>query len=297
MRPLLGYVRAYKPELKFKEYDIYKGIYCSLCKRLMKRYSPLSQLLLSYDVTFLAIVLMSVREKCVSIGQSRCCYNPLKKCHSCKGANDVLDFCADVTVILAYYKVCDNISDSTFFKKIAAYLILPFMSLIHKKAAKLQPEVEKSVSEAMKLQHETEKQPSCGADRAAHASAQSLSEILLAGVGDCGEACREKLRRFGYLLGRFVYIADAFDDVKDDIKTGSFNPMKLKYEAGKESFCEYVQSSINLNIGELLKCWDDISEDGFSDIIRNVIYYGLYNSAQFIIRKYDEGKCGREKSI
>ena len=57
---LLGYVRAYKPELKFREYDVYKGVYCTLCKTLLRRYSPLGQLFLSYDASFLALVLLAL---------------------------------------------------------------------------------------------------------------------------------------------------------------------------------------------------------------------------------------------
>ena len=64
---MLGYVRAYRPEMKFKDYDMYKGVYCSLCKSIGKRYGLLARLTLSYDFTFLAILRMAVRENRVLI--------------------------------------------------------------------------------------------------------------------------------------------------------------------------------------------------------------------------------------
>lgn len=53
---MFGYVRIDKGELKVKEYEAYRGIYCSLCRALSKRYGLFSRLILSYDMTFLAMV-------------------------------------------------------------------------------------------------------------------------------------------------------------------------------------------------------------------------------------------------
>ena len=55
---MFGYVKACTPELKIKEFETYKAVYCSLCKKLGKSYGILSRFTLSYDFTFLAILNM-----------------------------------------------------------------------------------------------------------------------------------------------------------------------------------------------------------------------------------------------
>ena len=76
---MFGYVRVDKPELKVKEYEMYKAVYCSLCKSLGKHYGILSRFTLSYDFTFLALLNMSLKDGCNIIEQKRCAFNPLKK--------------------------------------------------------------------------------------------------------------------------------------------------------------------------------------------------------------------------
>ena len=60
---MFGYIRTHRPELKIREDETYKGIYCSLCNELGKRYGILSRLFLSYDSTFLALALMALSEE------------------------------------------------------------------------------------------------------------------------------------------------------------------------------------------------------------------------------------------
>ena len=73
--------------MKFKDYDMYKGVYCSLCKSIGKRYGLLARLTLSYDFTFLAILRMAVRKNKVCMKKSHCSFNPMKKCYDCSGSS------------------------------------------------------------------------------------------------------------------------------------------------------------------------------------------------------------------
>ncbi len=58
---MFGYVRIYKPELRMREYEQYRGVYCSLCKHLGSRYGAALRLTLSYDMTFLALLTMALK--------------------------------------------------------------------------------------------------------------------------------------------------------------------------------------------------------------------------------------------
>ena len=76
---MLGYVRICKEELKVKEYELYRGLYCSLCRRLGREYGQLSRLMLSYDVTFLVLVALSAADVTPQFRRGRCPFNPTAK--------------------------------------------------------------------------------------------------------------------------------------------------------------------------------------------------------------------------
>lgn len=272
---MLGYVRAYKPELKFREYDVYKGVYCTLCKTLLRRYTPIGQLFLSYDATFFAILLFSVSNTCPAMHPSRCCFNPIKRCYSC-GKGEILDFCADVSVILFYYKLADDLHDRGAFKKLLAVLLFPAAWCMHRKAARLQPRAESIVSALSQKQAELEKDPCCALDVAAQPSADGLRQLAALFEG------QDAFCRLVYLLGRFVYLIDAVDDVQNDIKTGNFNPLKALYLREPNEFNDRVLEMLNLNIGEMLRCYDEISFKRYDEIVYNVLFNGLYNSAKYV---------------
>ena len=271
---MFGYIRAYKPEMKFKDYDIYRGAYCSVCRQLLRSYGPAAQLTLSYDTAFLALVLMAFSEPCPRFEKGRCCYNPLKKCHKCVSDGGAVETAADISMILVYYKIRDNITDSKFPKRTAVKLISPIFSRFHKKAASKQPEAEKIIAEAMEKQAQVEAESDTGLDKAAHPTAHAMGRLFELLLGNNGD-----MYRFGYLIGRFVYIMDAIDDVEDDIKSGSFNPLKAKYKNGEE-FRQYSDGALNLTATELIKTYEGLSPLRYGSILENIIYFGLSASEQ-----------------
>lgn len=280
---MLGYVRAYKPELRFREYDVYKGVYCTLCKTLLRRYSPLGQLFLSYDAAFLALTLLALEPECPAQSVSRCCYNPTKKCLSC-GRGAVMDFSADVSVLLMYYKLLDDLHDRGFGHKVLAALLFPIAALMHRKALRLQPQADSIIRTSMLRQAEAEAQQ-VGLDAAADPSASALAELGALRIRS------EEFYRFCFLLGRYVYAIDAVDDVRKDIRKRNFNPLKARYQQDPDTFSDYAMQVLNLNIGELVKMKDALHFYRYGEIIHNVIFDGLYNSALYAIKKYNSGEA------
>ena len=282
---MLGYVRAYKPDMKMKDYELYKGIYCSLCRALGRNYSPLAQLFLSYDFALACVLRLAAAENGCAFSRKRCPYNPAKKCMIC-GSKYVFDFCAHAVIITVYYKVLDNLHDKGFLSKFAAVLVYPAVAMMHKKAARLAPEVEKAVAEAMKLQAETEAKNLPSIDEAAHPSAQALATVFALGFE--GET-KEALAKIGYMTGRFVYILDAADDLEDDKKKGAFNPFDsedISNPEGRKAFAEKVRGMLNLTQSNALESLDILKR--FYDIMDNILLEGLSNCAERVLAKYGE---------
>ena len=296
---MFGYVKAYKPELKLKDYELYKGVYCSVCKQLGRKYGPLAQLSLSYDITFLALIRLSASSGCPHFKASRCFYNPLKKCNCCEKNNEEIDYSVDCAVIMLYYKLIDNIKDSGFIKRIAFYFVYPFYSLLHRKAKTSRPQIEYVVKSAMEEQAEVENRRTQSIDEAAHPSSKALSALLSNGYeGDK----KLLLERLGYLIGRWIYIIDAADDLLEDIKKGNYNPyISLLDEYNKRGFSgisefkDYLTGVLNLTVDECLKAFELLELEHFRDILTNILYMGLENTRLKVFS--EERWLKHEKSI
>ena len=196
---MFGYVRLFKPEIKMGEYEQYKGIYCTLCKRLGKHYGLLSRFTLSYDMTFLALLEMALASEGADFAPSRCSFNPTKRClKACNTA--AIDRAADVGTLLTYYKLKDTLADEGFGKKLGALCALPFAAAARKKAAKRQPDTDRAVAAMMTAQTALEAERCPSIDRAAEPFALLLQ--ALAGGIAADETGRRVLERFGYCLGR-----------------------------------------------------------------------------------------------
>lgn len=288
---MLGYVKAFKPEMKIKDYELYRGVYCSLCRALGRNYSPIAQLFLSYDFAFAAVLRLAVLQECCSFSQRRCPYNPAKKCMICSNRAE-LDYCAHAVIITVFYKVIDNLQDKEMKSKLIAALIYPVVWLMHKKAARLAPEIEKIIGESMEIQTETEKKKNVGIDEAAHPSADALGRVTALGFKD---ETAQTLYSLGYMVGRFVYILDAVDDLKADIENGNFNPFKEKFgnieiPEVRKSFAVKAEEMLNLTHSGALDALDEIKKARFEDILENIVFDGLENSKKTVIERYRNEK-------
>lgn len=280
---MFGYVTVFKPELKIKEYEVYKGVYCTLCKEMGKEYGLLSRFLLSYDGAFYVMYKLGLSGDNISVKNSRCTFNPTKKCMKITAESDAYKLASTITVILAYFKLVDNLHDSSFFKKMLLYLVYPYFILLKNKAKKKHPEIFKTVEEGMKLQFEIENEINPSPDKAADPTARMLAWLFA--YGECDEN-KDKAENFGYQLGRAVYFLDAFDDYADDIKTNSFNPFK-----NTDDIVSDASISINLSVGALTEALTNHNFNNFSSIIENVIYDGLNYQLDRITKKYRGDVC------
>lgn len=275
---MFGYVTVYKPELKIKEYEAYKGVYCTLCKEMGKEYGLLSRFLLSYDGAFYVLYKLGLSDENVTAKNSRCTFNPCKKCMKITCESDVYKLAGTITVILAYFKLKDNLNDSNSVKKVILYLLLPYFSLLKRKAIKKHPDIYHKIKKGMEHQFEIEKTTDVLPDKAAHSSADMLGWLFAYNEGD---NTKESAYNFGYHLGRIVYFLDAFDDFQEDLKNGSFNPF-----SNSENLIDEATKSINMSVGVLTQIYNEQKKNQFSPITENIIYDGLDYQLERIIKKY-----------
>lgn len=286
---MFGYIKPFKPQMRFIEYDVYQSFYCGLCKEMGRKYGVFSRLTLSYDLSFLSLLKTAVNGDMPKIKNEGCLFNPLKKkccCQCCDGVS----YSSDIAMILFYYKVKDNIHDESFFKKCFWHLAYPFAKSFRKKAIVNNGELEKYIGEKMSLQSELEKEKCSSIDMAAEPTALSLSKIFEDITTD--EIQKRILSRLGYFLGKYVYFCDAYDDLQDDFKNKSYNPFIISNNISSinqntfEQFSNEIKSVIYLNIAETIKAYDLLEIKCYKPVLDNIFYLGLKSVVNSIELKH-----------
>lgn len=275
---MFGYVRLHKPEIKMGEYEQYQGVYCTLCRRLGKFYGPAARMTLSYDMTFLALLDMALEETDPAFCPGRCSFNPTKRCLKA-GNTRAIDRAAHVGIILAYYKLKDTLADEGFWKKAAARGALLFIAPSRKKAAKRLPHIDRAAADMMAAQAAVESANAPSIDKAAEPFARLLQTL----AGDLATDDRQRLilERFGYCLGRWVYLMDAVDDLATDLKSGNYNPYIRVRELqpgdseGVKAARDYAILTLNACLAECTAAYNLLEIRRFDGILRNILELGM----------------------
>lgn len=275
---MFGYVRLNKPTITMGEYELYQGIYCTLCRRLGKRYGPLARMTLSYDMTFLAVLHMALEPDDPGFCPGHCSFNPTKKCLRCQNTK-ATDLAADVGTLLSYYKLKDTLADEGFGKRLGAALVYPFAAWARRRAVKRRPDTDRMIAAMMEKQAQTEAENTTSVDRAAEPFALMLQELAAGLAGD--DRQRQILERFGYCLGRWIYLMDATDDLEEDLDKGRFNPyigarglQKGDQNAVKETR-EYALFALNACLAECIAAYNLLDVYRFDGILRNILEQGM----------------------
>lgn len=290
---MFGYVRVQKMNLRVREWETYRGLYCSLCRALSRRYGLPARLILSFDMTFLLAVRFAQSETVPSFHLGRCPFNPAKRCNYCDNGNDAFDYVCAAAVLMFYYKVCDNIADSPFYKKMLFYLLLPVAALWRKKAKRLFPKMDADIAEAMRRQSETERENTDSIDQAAHASADALGRLMQTGAKEHANA----VYRFGYHVGRWIYLMDAADDLKQDIRTGNYNVFVRKFDLHSPDLTpaqqEDIRATLEMTSAAAMQALEESQLTVLYPILENIVLDGMYQSMEQMMK----GKTSDERSL
>ncbi len=276
---MFGYVKPYKPNLRMGEFELYRGVYCSLCKTLGRQYGILSRFTLNYDFSFLAMFHMAVSPDCPGFERQRCLFNPLKKCTCCKQGGQALSFSAAAAMLMVYYKLRDDCEDKGFFGSLPSRLLLPIAALKRRKAARRYPELAEQVRGMFVSQLALEREGSQSIDRAAEPTALLLSYLCRQAAPEEAESDRRILDRFGYCLGRWIYLIDAADDLEKDLRSGGYNPfLKPRGDSSPpdlDAARSYAADVLDRTLSEAAAAYELLTLRRFAPIIANILYEGL----------------------
>lgn len=263
---MFGYVNAYKDLLRVCDYNVFRGYYCGLCKQLGKKFNQLTRFGLSYDMTFLAILISSLEDKKVELKMQNCIAHPISKRPVIKEDSGIA-YSADMSVILTYMKLKDDWQDEKSLKSLARFAyFLPM-----KRVAKKYPVQYNSVKENLAKLGEFEKKNCKNIDEVADCFGKLLESIFNK------DGNNKAVAWFGYHIGRYIYIIDAYKDIEKDLKTKSYNPFIAMYgtELKKEDFKESVKTSLTFTLSEISNAYNLLDIKKNKELLDNIIYLGL----------------------
>ena len=262
---MFGYVLVNKPELKIKEFEAYRSWYCGLCRTLNKRHGLAGRLTLNYDMTFLIMILADLYDEKHECACARCIVHPLDK--HCSARTEATDYCADMCVLLAYYKCRDDWKDE---HKLKACFAMTVLSRKAKRVAERYPEKAAFIEKKMNMLGIVENAKNLPIDKVAKVFGEIMAEVFV--YRD--DFWKEDLYKLGFYLGKFIYLLDAYEDVEKDMKTGDYNPFKEFY--AKPGFDDQVLNLLLLMIGEATDAFERLPLVENTEILRNILYSGVW---------------------
>ena len=210
---MFGYVTIRKDDLKVKDYNKYQAYYCGLCQDIKEAYGKKGQAMLTFDMTFLSILLTGLYECETKEEEHYCFLHPGKK-HKCL-RNKYTKYCADMNVLLAYYNLLDDWEDE---KNYAAFTAAKALKKSVTRIEASYPRQTKAVQDYLEKLHACEKENNPDLDLAAGYTGEVMAEIYIPEE----DIWSDDLRQVGFYIGKFIYLMDALDDVEKDKKSGNY---------------------------------------------------------------------------
>ncbi len=268
---MFGYITADPSQLEEAQRLRYSGCYCGLCRTLQRRQGLLGRMTLTYDMTFLVLVLSSLYEPEERQGMGRCPVHPLRRrpywvsCFS--------EYAADLNVLLAWWNCLDDWQDE---HKLSRLLLYRLLSRRCGRLEKRYPRQSAAIRSCLGELHRYEAGPEVSADRAADCFGALMGELFVVKEEDYWAPT---LRRLGESLGRFIYIMDACIDAREDQRKGRPNPLLA---LGAQRNREGDRALLTMLLSDGAAAFEKLPLEQDLPLMRNILYAGVwqkYNQA------------------
>ncbi len=293
---MFGYINVYDKVISEEDYSIFKEYYCGLCKAMGRRCSHLTRLGLSYDITFLAIVLSSLDASMQNEENKICIAHPFKK-KSYIIKDRAIDYSADMGVLLEYYKLLDDWHDEHSIK---ALLGLALFKTGKNKAFGRNKEKCIIIKGCLDKLSKLENEHCSSIDECADCFAKILEELFVPDFIE-DETSRKVLKWFGYNIGRWIYVIDAVNDMEKDYKKKNYNPFNEAFCG--ESFEEYVKEikeeksfTLTYTLSNAAAAFDLLDIKKNKSLLEGIVYDCLRIKQQQIL-KQAENEISAPKGI
>ena len=279
---MFGYINVNREELSEENIRIYQSYYCGLCQNLRRNCGKKGQMLLSYDMTFLVVLLTGLYEPKTNTSEFICPVHPFKKRK--ESSNEISDYAAKMNIILAYHNCEDDWKDE---KDHIKHTLANWIKKDYDAIAKDYPRQVHAVEKYILDLAEYEKAGETNIDLVAGLTGEMLGELF---------AWKEdewynELKTLGFYMGKFIYLMDAYEDLEKDEERNRYNPLRtlrVEHPQDFETLCRLMMTSM---MTECAKSFERLPILLHADLLRNVLYSGVWSKYEYIQLK----KKKREK--
>lgn len=265
---MFGYVIPNYDELKIKEFKIYRSFYCGLCKCLKEKFGITGQISLSYEMTFLGILLSSLYDDSEIItSECRCIVHPKKKHMYVK--SKYLEYAADMNIIMTYYKCVDDWNDE---KKLIKAVYGQIIKNNEKKLKRLYGEKINYITQNLANLYMAEKTGVTSLDEVSGYFGEICKTIFQYG----NDEWKDYLGKIGFYLGKFIYLLDAYEDLVQDIEKGCYNPLIGVKEKKMDGFDEYIHNILVMMMSNVSRTFERLPILENAGILKNIVYSGVW---------------------
>ena len=276
---MFGFVTANGKELTLEQKSRYNAVYCGICRQIRDRSGQLSRLGLSYDMAFLALLLMSLYEPEEISGQRSCMLHPVKPKPWVDNA--YIRYAADMNVALAYFKALDDWEDDRkLTAKAQTRVFGKHLDAIRQRYPRQCDAISTCIQQLTALEKTNCQNP----DEPANCFGMLMAELLVYEE----DLWADTLRKMGMALGRFIYLADAAVDFRRDRKKGRYNP--LLSVSDQEDWPRWEEYLI-LAMGSCTEAFERLPLVQDKKLLDNILYSGVW--CNFGTRKKQEGEEGK----
>ena len=262
---MLGVMTVRKDELRFREFDRYRGYYCGLCRAIGSRCGSVCRMALRFEMTFLAMLLTSLYEPETADEKHRCLVHPLQKQRMLM--NEAIDYAADLSAIVAYDDLRDGWEDERRVDRLAESALLKRAA---KEAGERLPRQREAVERYVKALHEVEARNDQNLDAAANLTGEMLGELYV--MKD--DVYARDLRELGFYLGKFIYLCDCYEDVERDIRKKNYNPLISRRT--NETFAADCEQMLSDMMARAALAFERLPLLEDAEIMRNILYSGIW---------------------
>ena len=261
---MFGYVTASMRELTKEQQRRYGAVYCGICRRIREQSGQLARLGLSYDMAFLAVLLMSLYEPEEFSGKNSCALHPITRRDWID--NDFVRYAADMNVALSYYNCLDDWQDDR--KRSAKWLAESYKKHL--------PDIEsrwprqcQAIRDSIAALSDLETAGCPNPDEPAGAFGSLMGELLVVRE----DLWADTLRKMGNALGRFIYLLDAELDYDKDQRKGKYNPFLAR---GEEKDWARWEDYLVLTMGRCTAEFEKLPLVQDKALLDNILYSGVW---------------------
>lgn len=243
---MVGYL---KPNFKNvpKEYKkIYKSYYCGLCKSLKNQYNYIGILSLNYEITTFLLLINSMNDEEQRCFHGSCSISPFVPVRYIDYLQDDIVKAAHLSVLIAYYEIKDNNKDIGGIKW---NTIEKYAANKSKKSINALADDYNKIKSAIEGFYSIESNKTANFDEIVESDGELIKSFLSILIKHFDVDATNKLLELSKLLGKWIYLIDACDDLLEDKKENNFNSLFLLNNIND---IEIIVNSIENKISQII---------------------------------------------